>query len=289
MDLEQLRQFALVARHASVTRAAEELHMSQPALSRSVARLERDLGARLLERSPNRVALSAAGEVALGYAEEILASESRMRSALDTVAHLRESVRVETCTPSALWTLTPMLVSRAASARIASDVVEEALALRDLAAGRCDLAIVASEPHVPGVLSTPLMEERLYLSAPSGHPLARRESVRLSELDGEAFLVFGGIGWWWGVLDRNLPHSHIERQDDREVFRGQLAATDRLAFASDAGVNVRFNEQVGSAGSRALVPIEGEDARATFWLARRADATGIARGVFDEVRATARA
>ena len=87
MDIEQLRQLSAVAELGTVSAAAEHLRISQPALSRSVARLESELGCTLLERTGRRVALNHAGRTALEYARAILHEERLMRIALDDIAN----------------------------------------------------------------------------------------------------------------------------------------------------------------------------------------------------------
>lgn len=82
MTIEQLEHIACVARTGSISRAAAELHMSQPALSRSIRRLEDELGCGLLRRTANRSALTEAGRIAADYADDLLRTYRRMRDEL---------------------------------------------------------------------------------------------------------------------------------------------------------------------------------------------------------------
>ena len=86
MDLDQLRQFDAIARQGTMSAAARALHLSQPALSRSLARLEAELGQPLVDRPGRRLVLNDAGRVALEHARQILRDERAMRAALDDVA-----------------------------------------------------------------------------------------------------------------------------------------------------------------------------------------------------------
>ena len=100
MDLRQLECFAAVARHRHFTRAAEDLYLTQSAVSQQVRRLEASLGVTLLRRGGGRVELTAAGEELLARAEAILSDVARARAAMDDFAGgvARGAVRVATTT-----------------------------------------------------------------------------------------------------------------------------------------------------------------------------------------------
>ena len=88
MELRQLRYFAAVARHSSFTRAAEELHVAQPALSQQVKKLEGELGTELLVRTTRSVELTDAGQVALTRATRVLSEAEALTSEVDEMRGL---------------------------------------------------------------------------------------------------------------------------------------------------------------------------------------------------------
>ena len=87
MDLDQLRQFDAVATYGTISAAADELRMPQPTLSRSLQRLEQELGHQLLSREGRHVELNEAGRLALEYIRPMLRDERLMREALDRLSH----------------------------------------------------------------------------------------------------------------------------------------------------------------------------------------------------------
>lgn len=82
MSLDQIRAFVVVAEEGSVRRAAERLHVSQPPLTRSLAKLEDELGARLFERTPRGMRLAPAGEAFLPSARRVLSAVDDARAAV---------------------------------------------------------------------------------------------------------------------------------------------------------------------------------------------------------------
>ena len=108
MELRQLEYFVAVARHASFTRAADALWITQSALSQQVRRLEAELGVALLHRSARGAELTPAGEELLARAEAILGEVDRARAALDRHAGaVRGRVRVAATTGDAPWLPAP--------------------------------------------------------------------------------------------------------------------------------------------------------------------------------------
>src|SRR5476651_2161274 len=88
MELRQLEYFVAVAEEGNFTRAAERVHISQSGVSAQIRRLERDLGATLIDRSGRAATLTTAGAAALEHARAILASVNAVRAAVDDVSGL---------------------------------------------------------------------------------------------------------------------------------------------------------------------------------------------------------
>lgn len=191
MNIEQLRQFEAIAKTGTMTAAAEQLHITQPALSRSMARLEADLGADLFERNGRSVSLSREGEVALEYARSILHEERLMRSALGD--------------------------------------------------------------------------------------LAKKRSLKASDLAGETFLLYENVGFWGEGVRRALPHSDFIIQEDYAVFEQLAAGFSALSFVSDAPYQRRDVE------GYVRIPFEDPCATASFYLLARADGPSLARKILERI------
>ncbi len=278
MELEQLRQLVAVAQTGTLQTAAEELHLSQSALSRSIRRLEDDLGQALFDRTRNSMRLNAAGRLALEHARAILAEEQRLRDDFSALARRARTLRVASVAPAPTWRLSALALELDPTAIVEPDVVDESEAISRLFNGSCDLAVTVRPPSLPTLRSAMLMHEDLYANVPANHPLRDRDSLTFAELDGHAFLVYGQIGYWHQVHERMLPSAHFVTQPDRTIFLQQVRTSDLLTFTTNAPENTSTHK------SRKAIPITDPEAHVTFHLCARADASARVTELFEWAR-----
>nr|SBO97616.1 Transcriptional regulator, LysR family [Nonomuraea gerenzanensis] len=202
MDLNMLRQFVVVARLEHLSRAADELRVAQPSLSRTIGRLESELGAPLFDRS-GRLRLNETGRLFRGYAERCLGElDAGRRAVAEAVSEGAGSVRLASET---FLTLTGPL---AAFKREHPDVEvglhwtpAEEMARR-LRAQEIDLCVASQPIHADGLESARLFDEPVGVGTPVGHPLAERAAVSIDELAGQPFVTARPGHWIRRLLDR---------------------------------------------------------------------------------------
>ncbi|GAA1511223.1 LysR family transcriptional regulator [Dactylosporangium maewongense] len=172
LDVTRLRVLAAVARHGSVTAAAEALHYAQPSVSHHLSRLEAETGACLVQRVGRGVRLTPAGRLLAERAEEILGRLDAAEAELESLTGLTSGRVRLAAFPSALGSFVPLAAARFAASHpgVALSLVEAEPpeALRLLKAGEVDLAVVfdyaAGDPGPDdGVRLTPLFDEPLHL------------------------------------------------------------------------------------------------------------------------------
>lgn len=191
LDLHALEQFVALARTKNFTRAGEELNLSQSALSRSIQKLEDQLGQPLFERKPREVVLTDLGELFLERAKEIL------NLVEDTFSELADAGRRGRIRLGAIPTIAPyflpgLLSSFAANHPEISVLVQEDTTealIKRCSHGEIDLAIVALPIIAKYLDLEPLFDEELLLVLPVGHCLSRQENVCIDELDGYPFVM----------------------------------------------------------------------------------------------------
>ncbi|TWG98520.1 DNA-binding transcriptional LysR family regulator [Nocardioides sp. J9] len=187
MDLDTIRAFLAVADGHTVTSTAEQVHRTQPAVSRALARLERDVGTPLFQRVGRTLVLTPAGrELARHARDSIDAFERGVRSVQDITAPDAGFVPLAFLHTLGTW-LVPELIREFRTQRpnVRFDLRQhgDAGLVDDLLHGVVDLAITGDRPHHPQFTS-----ERLFLEPPD-HRLARRRTARLGEVADDQFIA----------------------------------------------------------------------------------------------------
>ncbi|OFV80940.1 MAG: hypothetical protein A2W26_02030 [Acidobacteria bacterium RBG_16_64_8] len=194
MELDQLRSFVAVADARSFTRAASLVHLSQPAISRQVAKLESELGVQLFERYGRRVELTSDGRLFLPLAKNILVrADDASRLIREHAGAVSSKVRFGSTGTVFAHLLAPILASFMKSfPTVHLDLVEreDALLEEDVAKGEIDCAMVTSWGS-PRVAATHVLTEEILLLVPSEHRLPKSPPVPLSSLAAESFLLPG--------------------------------------------------------------------------------------------------
>ena len=193
MEIDQLRHFLKVAEMANFTKAAQVVGLSQPALSRSIARLEEELGQPILDRQTRQVVLTEAGELLAERAKQIiaLADDTRAQITDDGQTGRIRLASIPTIAPYFL----PGLLREFSNAHSKATVLvrEDTTAnlLHMLAEDEIDIAILARPIDMKYLQVTDLFEEELLLVLPAGHSLAQKKTVRVEDIDKEPFVLLG--------------------------------------------------------------------------------------------------
>jgi DNA-binding transcriptional LysR family regulator len=241
VELRHLEHFVAVAAELNFSRAALRIHVVQSALSASVGRLEKELGVELFDRSRRQIALTAAGDVFLTHAREVVHTARRARTSMEAFRdQLTGNVTLGTLMSWGTLNLPAALEEFRASnplvtVRLRQSVTGSAGHLAAIADGQMDLALVSiAEPGSQLVTLQELMREPMVFVCDSDHPLSRRRRVDLADLDGYEFIQFPP---GWGIrqrLDKGFtaagarPISAYEVADyaiTAELIRHRLAAT----------------------------------------------------------------
>jgi DNA-binding transcriptional LysR family regulator len=188
--VRHLRAAVAVAQHRSFRRAAEALHLSQPALSLAISELEEALGMRLFDRTSRSVSATELGASFVEGAARVLGDFGQLVQEFGDIAKSKRGRVIVSCVSSIAGRVLPVALRRCAERHPQVDVtVRDEVAQEVLSAVRnrtADFALTIA-PADPGddMLFEPLHEDRFYLVCPKDHRLANRRRVTWRELDGE--------------------------------------------------------------------------------------------------------
>ena len=190
MDVElwQLRYVVAVADELSFTRAAERLHISQPALSTRIRELEGRLGFALFERTSRHVSVTPAGALLARRGRALLDDAASAVAAARNAAATAPVLRVGVLGTSGA-VLFPLVAERVATREPQAVLQPRQLARPDDIDGSVDVAFTRLEPDESDLRLAPLLRERRVVALTASHPLARRGELRLADLAGESFLT----------------------------------------------------------------------------------------------------
>jgi DNA-binding transcriptional LysR family regulator len=194
MELRHLRYFTAVAREMSFSRAATQLHIAQPPLSRQIRQLEEELGAELFDRKARPMKLTMAGQFFQGQAQLVLDRLAEARSATARIARGRRAWFGIGFVPSTLYGALPEILRRFREAQPGLEVsllelttVQQIDALK---AGRIDVGFGRLQFDDERINAEVVREEPLVAALRVDHPLARRKRVSLEQLAPEPLLLF---------------------------------------------------------------------------------------------------
>jgi DNA-binding transcriptional LysR family regulator len=268
LDTLGVQAFIAIADHASFQRAADELHISQTAVTRRLQNLESHLGIKLVERTTRTVALTATGSDFLPQARRLM---GELASALAEIVESGKARRGDVsiaCVPTAGIQFLPRIIQEYSASfpnnRItildqASAAVVDAVMRRE-----AELGINVAQTHHPDLVSTRLLTDQFALVCRDDHPLANKKTVPWKQLAPFPLIFAGEANANRSVLDQALSNSKVKLQLFYEVQRSStalglvaegvaIAVVPRLAVQKGAYPRLRLVGLVDPIISRSLV------------------------------------
>jgi DNA-binding transcriptional LysR family regulator len=274
LTLRQFRVFDAVARHLSFSRAAEELHLSQPAVSMQVKGLEDIVGLPLTEQLGKKIFLTEAGREVLHASQAITA---RLNDLQHNLAQLRsiDTGRLNIASTSTVNAVATDILARFRGRHpgvsIHLDVSNRAEALDQLVGNRIDLAIMGQVPDGLGLEATRFMDNPLVVIAAPDHPLARKKRISVRELASESFLVREAGSGTRGAMERFFAARGLEIRSSME-----MSSNEAIKQAVQAGLglgilSLQTLEMELALKRLAVLKVEGFPILRHWYIVHRAD------------------
>ncbi|MEY6432138.1 LysR family transcriptional regulator [Thioalkalicoccus limnaeus] len=238
LSLRQLRIFETVARRLSYTRAAEELHLSQPAVSMQVRQLEEEVGMPLFERLGRTVALTEAGHELYHYSRSINQSLKDLEEVIAAVKgldHGRLSVAVASTVKYFAPRLLALFQRRYPGIALELDITNREQLVRLLEANNVDLVLMGQPPDGVDLESEVFLDNPLVVVAPPDHPLARLDRVPSVALADQVFLMREPGSGTRKALERYFEEQGLALRAGMQMTRNEAI---KQAVRSGLGLSV---------------------------------------------------
>lgn len=283
IELYLLEQLEAFARCGTLSGAAEELHISQPALTRSMKKIEADMGVALFHRDKRKLTLNAAGRVAAEYARRVLEDEREMLTAVYDADRWEHTLTLGSCGILAVNHLIPVLTQSFTGKSILTEMAPDKALFSRLKNRNCQLVVLHEKPADNGIFCQRYLREQIYISVPDAHPLAAKQELHSADLAGCSILAFN-LGFWVPLCREKLPNTSFLIQTDADTMDELVDVSNLLVFNSDQMLadgyvpegrkNLPLREDFASAVYYVCC-LESEKARyASFFSAIRSEAIG---------------
>ena len=192
ISLRQLQVFNAVVRHLSYTRAAEEMHLSQPTVSMQIKKLESDIGLPLTEQIGKKISLTEAGDELYKASQDILGTLERLEMQIDDQKGLRTGhLRVAVVTTANYFA--PRLLGKFYQAypgiKVSLEVTNREHILDRMLHNIDDLYLIGKPPESTELDFQPYLANPMVVVAPVNHKLAKRKAIKLAEIANEHFIM----------------------------------------------------------------------------------------------------
>lgn len=192
VTLRQLRVFESVARHLSYTRAAEELHLSQPAVSMQIRQLEDNVGLPLFERVGKKVYITEAGKEMYHYSRGVEQQLSEAETVLENLKGLRQGRLVLAVASTANYFVPRLFAEfnkKYEAVSLSLDVTNREGLLAHLEANDADMIIMGLPPGEMDLEAEAFLDNPLVVIAPPDHPLVGKRHIPMESLQNEPFIM----------------------------------------------------------------------------------------------------
>ncbi|THE10514.1 LysR family transcriptional regulator [Bacillus timonensis] len=239
MDFQQLTNFLVLSKVQNITKAAKILSLTQSALSKSIARLEQDIGVTLFERNSRGVSLNTYGNIFLEHAnravQEMTDAQEKIHSIVDSTSGIISFGFIPSLRPSFVPNLIRHYLQESPGVRFQLSQGVTGEIIRKLETTEVDLVFCSPQDKVENISAISIINEELFLVVPKNHSLSNRNFVDLSEVANDPFVHYHKDLPLRHVIDKFcqdagfFPKVEIEGSED-EIICGLVAANCGVAL-----------------------------------------------------------
>ena len=260
IELYQLEQLTAFAQYGTLSKAAEELHISQPTLTRSMQKLESEFNVPLFRRSKNKLEFNENGLLAAEYARRVLDQSQNMLERVRAFDRASRTISIGSCAPMPLITAVQNAARQYPSMTISSECKDCEPLVEGLRTGLYQIIILPYQPDDESMFSVKSGTETLFFALPPTHRFADRDGLYMGEMDGENMLLYEDIGFWRSLPEEKMPHSRFLVQNERFAFEELIASSVLPCFISDVTI-----ASDGEPKDRVVIPVLDPEASVSYY------------------------
>lgn len=255
-----LEELVTFAEAGTLAATAAKLNVTQPTITRGMQKLETDLGVSLFDRQPNRLSLTATGQLAAQQAQQLLADQDQFVTSIQNFDRTQRTITVGTTIPGPLYLLP--LVSDKFSLTINNELVTPADVTTKLSSNAETLLLTATPLQTATIDSQLIGTERLAVNLNKFMYQANQSQITFKELAGLSFIVLSKIGPWREIIQQAIPDAKFFYQKEFDALAEITKYADFPYFSTNLSTfETDFNSQVMTDDSRVAIPISDANAQ----------------------------
>ena len=259
LSCEEMRYLVAFAKNGTLSGIAEECHISQPTLTRTMKKAETAFGVPLFERTKNSIRLNDNGRMAASELETLLKQTDEALRRVRAYDRANRTVSIGSAAAVQLPELVRSLAEAYPDKTISTELKKPSELLDGLRDDAYQLIILPFCSDSPDLCAVKIGEEHLRFLLPQKHRFARRKSLTMAEMNGENLLLFSDIGFWADIVKSKMPDSRFLVQSERYTFEELIANSVLPCFTTDL-------VDRSASDTRVAVPIDDPEVNVTYYL-----------------------
>lgn len=260
--LERLNQLVIISEQKTLLKASEILSISQPALTRSMQKLEEELGVTLFERTKNKIALNDNGKLAVKLAKKIIKDTKDMKKNLLEFDRNKKTISIGTIAPMPAIGLKYIFKNIYPLTSIEETITTyEKELIEGLENNKYSIIVLNHPLKNKNFITLDFFKEELYLSVPINHQFAKFKTISFQDLDGTSVLLRGNLGYWKDLKEKVIPHSTLIFENNEMILNELIKSSTLPSFRTNISLlRLKENED------RIYIPFIDQQAKIKFYI-----------------------
>jgi len=256
IDNYLLEELVTFAKYGTLAATAEELMVTQPTVTRGMQKLEDDLGVKIFDRQPNRIALTETGKLAAQEAQRALDANQQFYDSVRKFEFSHRITNIGSVAPGPII-LMNSLKDLSDNVKISQTMVKPDLVEKTLVNRDCSMVLTNQKFETPGIESLYIGTEKLAANLDKFMAIASLSSVTFDQLRGLSFVVLNDIGIWKDIIQKEIPNAKFMYQEQRDSFSEITKYSNFPYFSTNISkIDLKQNED----DDRVQIPISDESA-----------------------------